>query len=338
MLAEHSRYQVLEMLGAGGMGAVYKAEHRLMKRLVALKVINPSLVDRPELVERFRREVQAAARLAHPNIATAHDAEHAGALHFLVMEFIAGRDLARVVEEEGPLSIARACDYTRQAALGLQHAHERGMVHRDIKPHNLMLTTDGQVKILDFGLAHFASENAADALTAVGSVMGTPDYIAPEQARDAHQADIRADIYSLGCSLYFLLTGQPPFPGGTFMSKLSGHLERTPQSVAKLRKDVPADLLGVLNRMMCKDRCSAIRPQPRSPRHSRPSQAPNRLPRFAASPRSLEPASIAALASRSRRFGAVGSHWVATPRPPPSCSAAIKASASPLATRAKLAS
>ena len=159
-LADHPRYRVLGLLGAGGMGAVYKAEHRLMERPVALKVIRRGLTDDPAAAERFRREVKAAARLSHPHIVRAYDAEQAGDLHFLVMEFVEGTDLARLVAGQGPLPVARACEYARQAALGLQHAFEHGMVHRDIKPQNLMLTPDGQVKVLDFGLARFVSESA----------------------------------------------------------------------------------------------------------------------------------------------------------------------------------
>src|SRR5262249_11871361 len=160
-LAGHPRYRVLELLGVGGMGAVYKAEHLRMERTVALKVVNRSLTDNPAMVERFTREVKAAAKLAHPNIVTAFDADQAGDTHFLVMEFVEGVSLSRLVAEHGRLPVAEACDYVRQAALGLQHAFARGMVHRDIKPHNLMRTPEGQVKILDFGLARFAMETPA---------------------------------------------------------------------------------------------------------------------------------------------------------------------------------
>jgi uncharacterized protein (TIGR03067 family) len=295
-LAQHSRYRVQELLGVGGMGAVYKAEHLLMERPVALKVINRELTKNPDTVERFRREVKAAARLTHPNIVHAYDAEQAGDLHFLVMEYIDGNSLARIVAEQGPLPVKQACEYIRQAALGLQYAHEQGMVHRDIKPHNLMLSlvsggvasgekrhpgratthhsplTTHQIKILDFGLARFALETAssgglvtaapsADAadnavpqsITQVGTVMGTPDYIAPEQARDAHTADIRADIYSLGCTLYHLLAGQPPYPEGTAVDKIMAHMERPPKPLTELRRDMPPALARVVERMLAKD-------------------------------------------------------------------------------------
>jgi uncharacterized protein (TIGR03067 family) len=274
-LVAHTRYRVQELLGVGGMGAVYKAEHLLMERPVALKLINHSLTSNPAMVERFRREVKTAAKLKHPNIVMAYDAETAGDSHFLVMEYVEGTSLSKLVAEKGRLPIHQACDYIRQAAVGLQHAHERGMVHRDIKPQNLMLTPDGHVKILDFGLARFAmeaaptgalltapttdaapasgSQTSPDSLTQIGTVMGTPDYIAPEQARDAHTADIRADIYSLGCTLYDLLAGHAPFPEGTVLAKVMAHAERMPRPLTELRKDVPLALARVIERMMAKD-------------------------------------------------------------------------------------
>src|SRR5262249_53121747 len=173
-LTDHPRYRVVELLGSGGMGAVYKAEHRLMERTVALKVINRELTDRPAVVERFRREVKAAARLDHPNIVRAFDAERAADTHLFVMECVEGTTLARLVAGRGPLPVAEACDHIRQAALGLQHAFEQGMVHRDVKPHNLMVTPGGTVKVLDFGLARLASELAsADPTTSSGIVLGT---------------------------------------------------------------------------------------------------------------------------------------------------------------------
>jgi WD40 repeat protein len=253
-LVAHPRYRVAGLLGAGGMGAVYKAEHLVMERAVALKVISRSLIARPAVVERFRREVRAAARLSHPNIVAAYDADQAGDTHFLVMEYVEGTTLARLVQEQGPLPVALACEYARQAALGLQHASEHGMVHRDVKPQNLMLTLQGQVKILDFGLARLASELApAEAVTASGLMLGTADYIAPEQADDPHKADIRADIYSLGCTLYFLLTGQPPFPEGTLMQKLLAHGKRTPRLISSFRNDLRPGLDRVLDRMTAKE-------------------------------------------------------------------------------------
>src|SRR5262249_36457940 len=155
--------------------------------------------------------------------------EEAGGTHFLVMEHVEGTDLSRLVRERGPLAVDRACDYVRQAALGLQHAFEQGMVHRDVKPHNLMLTPEGRVKILDFGLARLASEAfSEEAVPPTGMVLGTVDYVAPEQADNAHHADIRSDIYSLGCTLYYLLAGKPPFPVGTPLQKVRAHAKKTP--------------------------------------------------------------------------------------------------------------
>lgn len=267
-LRDHSRYRITEILGRGGMGDVYKAHHRMMNRAVALKVINAQLVKSHAAVQRFHREVQAAARLTHPNIVTAFDAEQAGDTHYLVMEFVDGVELADVIKDRGPLPVAEACDYVRQAALGLQHAHEQGMVHRDIKPQNLMLTSAGVVKILDFGLANLAGAAAEEMthqesgsptggpldgrLTQLGSMMGTPDYMAPEQADDAHSADIRADIYSLGCTLYCLLAGEAPFSAGSAVDKVHAHARQAARPLSKIRDDVPTELEAAIARMMNK--------------------------------------------------------------------------------------
>jgi serine/threonine protein kinase len=252
-LIGHPRYRILEHLGAGGMGVVYKAIHRLMERVVALKVLNRSLTERPGFAERFRREVKAAARLAHPNIVTAYDADEAAGAHFLVTEYVAGTTLDRLVARRGPLPVREACEYIRQAALGLQHAHERGLVHRDIKPHNLLRTPAGQVKILDFGLARVLDETGTGGISSPGAVLGTPEYMAPEQALNARDADIRADIYGLGCTLYHLLAGQPPFPAGTALHKLLAHQECSPPPLATVRGDVPGAMADVLERMLARD-------------------------------------------------------------------------------------
>ncbi len=251
-LARHPRYRILDVLGEGGMGVVYKAVHRVMDRVVALKVLPRRFTEHPAFVERFRQETQAIARLSHPHIALAHDAEQAGDLHFLVMEYIPGSSLDRVVSQRGPLPVAEACEHVRQAALGLQHAFERGLVHRDVKPQNLMLTPVGQIKVLDFGLAHLARESG-EGDRSDGLFAGTPDYAAPEQARDPHSADIRADVYGLGCTLYFLLTGQPPFPGSSPLQKLLAHQDRPPSPVSQFRTDVPTPLLALLERMLAKE-------------------------------------------------------------------------------------
>lgn len=256
-LVNHSRYRIVKPLGEGGMGVVYQAEHRVMERTVALKVIASRLVSHPGAVERFHQEVKAAARLSHRNIVTAHDAEQIGNLHFLVMEFVEGESLNALVARQGRLPIKRACYYIWQAALGLGHAHENGMVHRDIKPQNLMLTPQGVVKILDFGLARLAAQEGMDddktGLTAVGIAVGTPDYMAPEQARDSRSVDARADIYSLGATFYFLLTGQTLFPVGSALEKVLAHIERKPRPATDLRPDIPPEVANILNRMLEKN-------------------------------------------------------------------------------------
>jgi WD40 repeat protein len=250
-LTRHERYHIRRLLGEGGMGAVYEAEHRVMQRPVALKVINRAYTANPAAVERFRREVRAAARLSHPNIVTTHDAEDAGDSHFLVMEYVEGVSLARRVKERGPLPVAEACDYVRQAALGLQHAHERGMVHRDVKPGNLILCPDGTVKLLDFGLAMLTAERGGS-LTDTNVIMGTPDFMAPEQAENPRTADGRADVYGLGCTLYYLLTGRVPYPAETSLLKLLAHREQPLPSIRAVRPEVPKELEAVLARLLAK--------------------------------------------------------------------------------------
>jgi serine/threonine protein kinase/tetratricopeptide (TPR) repeat protein len=253
-LANHPRFQILRQLGQGGMGVVYQAQHRLMDRMVAIKIIRSSVLDNPEALARFHGEVKAAAKLQHPNIVAAYDAEQAGSLWMLVMEYVEGLNLARVLEKKGPLSVHRSCQYIHQAALGLQHAFEQGMVHRDIKPQNLMLTPKRQVKILDFGLARLASERQrGGGLTQDGAFMGTPEFVAPEQATDARTADIRADIYSLGCTLYCLLTGQTPFVEDTAVKYVLAHIEKPAPSLTEKRADVPQALAGIVARMLAKN-------------------------------------------------------------------------------------
>jgi serine/threonine protein kinase len=211
-LLEHPRYRILAALGSGGMGAVFKAEHRLLERSVVIKVIRPDLVNDPEMLQRFQRESRLAAKLSHPNIVTVYEAEQIGNVHLLVMEYIDGENLLEVLRKRGPLPIEVACELTRQAAVGLQHLHEQRLVHRDIKPANLILAVGGQLKVLDLGLA-FLKHNAPRErhMTLPQQSLGTIDYMAPEQWEDAHGVDIRADIYSLGCTLYHLLVGSPPF-------------------------------------------------------------------------------------------------------------------------------
>jgi WD40 repeat protein/tRNA A-37 threonylcarbamoyl transferase component Bud32 len=253
-LAQHPRYEIIQLLGRGGMGAVYLARHKVMDRTVALKAISPQYLDNPQAVARFRREVQSAAKLAHPHIVTAHDAEQAGDLHFLVMEYVEGTDLARLLKQRGPLPVAEACEYARQTALGLEHAYEHGLIHRDMKPHNLMLTARGVVKVLDFGLARLVRPGgSASEFTGENVVMGTMDYIAPEQAQDSRTADTRSDIYSLGCTLFHLLTGQPPFPVGGAVEKVLAHVMMPPPLVTDQRPEAPAELNAVVAKMLAKE-------------------------------------------------------------------------------------
>jgi hypothetical protein len=281
-LKDHPRYEVLRPIGSGGMGHVFLARHRLMDRQVALKVIQPTLLANAAAVERFRKEVRAAGRLLHPNIVTAFDADQAGSLHFLVMEYVEGMTLDQVIAARGPVSVERATDWVLQLARGLGCAHENGMVHRDLKPGNVLVTPPGALKILDFGLARFVSEQTPSATdTPSGVIVGTPAFLAPEQARDPRGADIRADLYSLGCTWYFLLTGQPPFPSGSVLQQLLAHQDRAPLPVSRFRSDVPAAVTAVLERLLTKDperRCQTPRqlvadldhvmPKPRGP-HAR---------------------------------------------------------------------
>ncbi len=250
-LASYPKYRFLRELGRGGMGVVYLAEQTLMGRRVAVKVISPAVLAHPDALPRFQSEVKAAAQLDHPNIVRAYDAEQVGSLHLLIMEYVEGANLADLVQRKGPLSVVHACHFIRQAALGLQHAFEQGTVHRDVKPHNLMVTPKGQVKILDFGLARLRSGGRG--LTEMGSFMGTPEYVSPEQAADARTADTRADLYSLGCTLYFLLTGRPPFPEDTAVKVILAQIEKEAPPVQTLRPEVPEALSAVVARLLAKD-------------------------------------------------------------------------------------
>jgi serine/threonine protein kinase/WD40 repeat protein len=249
-------YRLLDKLGEGGMGQVFKARHKHMNRLVALKLMRKEKLSSVNSVQRFYQEVQAAAALVHPNIALAFDAGQAGSSHFFSMEFVDGPDLARLVREKGPLPVTQACDFIRQAALGLQHAHERGLVHRDVKPSNLLVSSEGgkpTVKILDLGLARLGDSFQKErGLTKMGQVIGTPDYLAPEQALDAHNVDTRADVYSLGCSLFFLLAGRAPYQAESLAELLLKHQMDPTPSVRKHRSDVPAALDELLQGMMAK--------------------------------------------------------------------------------------
>jgi len=272
-LGRLGEYELLGELGRGGMGVVFKARHRRLNRLVAVKVIGRGVLENPTAVARFYKEAESAARLAHPNVVMAYDAGQQGDTHYFVMEYVDGRDLDSLVRKGGPLPVADACDYVRQAALGLQHAFEKGLVHRDIKPANLLVTRvsrspshpgsarpadpvfDSVIKILDFGLARGHSPGAplpAPGLTGEGSVLGTADYMAPEQWVDASGVDIRADLYSLGCTFYFLLVGRPPFPGDRPMEKMLKHTIEQPAPPEHARADVPPPVGAVVARLMAK--------------------------------------------------------------------------------------
>jgi serine/threonine protein kinase len=249
------KYKVLEKLGSGGMGSVYLCEHRLMRRRVAVKILPTAKAEDPAALERFYREARAVAALDHPNIVRAYDSDQDDKLHFLVMEYVDGSNLQEMMKKTGPLDPVRAAHYVRQAALGLQHAHEAaGLVHRDIKPGNILVDRNGIVKILDMGLARFFHEEE-DSITRKydESVLGTADYLAPEQAINSHDVDIRADIYSLGATLYFCLTGKTPFNEGSIAQKLIWHQTRQPKSVKLMRPEVPDGIVAVVERSMAKD-------------------------------------------------------------------------------------
>lgn len=298
------------------MGVVYLARNRLLDRREVLKVLNRHMADSPGMVERFLREVRSAARLSHPNVVTAYSALQVDGLLVFAMEYVEGEDLARLVRELGPLPISHACDCAYQAANGLQHAFEQGMVHRDVKPHNLIATRvptqeGGKVvvKVLDFGLAKMSHGEARDnSLTDSGQMLGTPHYIAPEQALDAQTADIRADIYSLGCTLYFLLTGGPPYPQGSTLQILQAHRSAPIPSVRAIRPDVPEALDAIIRRMMAKD--PADRPQ--TPAEVSASLAPFRVAKFSSKPVVRGDGSASSADSQSVTTG-VATHHETTP-------------------------
>ncbi len=256
-LANNPQYEVLRELGRGGMGVVYLAKNKLMDRLEVLKVVNNRLSDCPGTAERFLGEIRSAARLNHANVVAAYSAVQSGDSLAFAMEYVEGEDLARLVQTQGPLPVVDACNYIQQAAVGLQHAFEKEMVHRDIKPENLILARDGNrriLKVLDFGLAKVTrARNEDTGLTDDGAMLGTPDYVAPEQTLDAANADIRADVYSLGCTLYYLLTGAPPFKGRSLYEVLQAHQSMVATPLNLVRPEVPEELAAVVRKMMAKD-------------------------------------------------------------------------------------
>jgi WD40 repeat protein/tRNA A-37 threonylcarbamoyl transferase component Bud32 len=246
-------YVLLERLGEGGMGQVFKARNWKLGQIVALKLVRTDRAESETVLRRFRREVAAASKMHHPHVVRALDADEVGGTCLLAMEYIDGPDFARLLRERGPLPVRLACDCVRQAALGLQHAHERGVVHRDVKPHNLLLGRDGRVRLLDLGVARVRTAvEASGTLTMMGALLGTPDYIAPEQAMDSRSADIRSDLYSLGATFYQLLTGQTPFGGSSVTERLLRHqLDPVPDPSA-LRPEVPAEVSAVVQKLLAK--------------------------------------------------------------------------------------
>jgi eukaryotic-like serine/threonine-protein kinase len=259
-------YRILDLLGQGGMGRVYKAEHRTMKRVVALKVLANAVLQSERAVQLFLHEVRAVGVLQHRNIVVAYDANEVNGRYYLVLEYVDGPNLDQLVRRRGPLPVGLACDYIRQAALGLQFAHELGMVHRDIKPANILLQTrggganEGVIKVSDFGLARLASPPRSEPVDVASptimvrdnTVMGTPDYLSPEQSRDLHKTDIRSDLYSLGCSFHYLLTGEVPYPGGSSVEKIIRHATETPKPISAFRGDVPEAVATIVRLLMNK--------------------------------------------------------------------------------------
>ncbi|TWT35014.1 Serine/threonine-protein kinase PrkC [Thalassoglobus neptunius] len=251
-------YEILDRIGVGGMGIVYRALHRTMDRVVASKILPREMVDSQEKVLRFQREVKTSAKLRHPNIVTTYDARQCDGIHFLVMEYIAGKNLDEIVKENGALSVSQSVNLILQAAHGLKHSHAQGIIHRDIKPGNLILDPSGRLKILDMGLARVRSTDAdvesmiLHNLTEAGAVMGTVHYMSPEQALDSMTADHRSDIYSLGCTLFHLLTGSPVYPEKTILKIVMAHQQAGIPSLKDFRNDVPNELDEICIKMLAK--------------------------------------------------------------------------------------
>ncbi len=247
-------FELEEPIGVGGMGAVFRALDTRLDRHVALKILPPEQARDPEVVQRFYQEGRAAARLDHENIARVFTIGHDGRYHFIAFEYIEGTTVRQRVEKNGPLPASEAINYTLQIADALVHAAERGVVHRDIKPSNIIVTPHGRAKLVDMGLARRFERGGDDGLTQSGMTLGTFDYISPEQARDPRDVDVRSDLYSLGCTLFHMLTGRPPFPDGTVLQKLLQHQEEAPPDVRRLNPAVPPDLAIILVKLMAKDR------------------------------------------------------------------------------------
>jgi serine/threonine protein kinase len=249
------KYKLLERVGVGGMGQVFLCEHMFMKKRVAVKVLPPAKADQPAALGRFYREARAAGSISHPNIVRTHDIDQEGNLHFIVMEYVDGSNLLDVVKKFGRLEAGRTVSYMRQIALGLEYAYRNGIIHRDIKPGNILIDRRGKAQILDMGLARFFNDQN-DNLTVKYDdkiVLGTADYVAPEQVANSHSVDTRADVYALGATMYFLLAGHPPFPTGTVAQKLLWHRTKDPTPLGQIRPDLPEGLVAVVTKMMAKD-------------------------------------------------------------------------------------
>ncbi len=255
MPGDHLGYfELVEYVGGGGMGRVFRAIDTRLDRTVALKILPPDQAVDPETLQRFQNEAQSCARLDHDNIARVYYVGEDRGIHFIVFEFVEGENLRKLLERKGPLPLGEAVSYTLQVAEALAHADARHVVHRDIKPSNVLITPTGFVKVIDMGLARMRQVNPVEGdLTASGVTLGTFDYIAPEQARDPRNADVRSDIYSLGCTFYFMLTGRPPFPEGTVLQKLLQHQGEPPPDVRQFRPDLPEAANRVLQKMMAKE-------------------------------------------------------------------------------------
>jgi serine/threonine-protein kinase len=248
------KHKLLGHIGSGGMSSVYLAEHTVMKHLRAVKVLPKSKLGKTSYLERFQREAKAIASLNHPNIVRAYDIDNEKDTHYIVMEYVEGVDLQILVQKHGPLPYAIVADYIAQAAHGLQHSHDSGLIHRDVKPANLLINKDGVIKVLDLGLALFQDQSDASLTMEYNDkVLGTADYLAPEQALNSHTVDNRADIYGLGCTMYFLLTGHPPFPDGSIASRIVKHQNVMPADIRVDRPDCPGELDGICVKMMQKD-------------------------------------------------------------------------------------
>ncbi len=248
------KYKLLGHIGSGGMSSVYLAEHTRMHDKRAIKVLPRTRVKDATYLARFQLEAKAIASLNHPNIVSAFDIDNEGDTHYIVMEYVDGVDLQVLVRRDGPVEPGTAASLLAQAADGLSHAHQRGVIHRDVKPANLLLDNDGRIRLLDMGLALVAAEEA-ESLTVLHNenVLGTADYLAPEQALNSHKVDHRADIYGLGCTLYYLLTGRPPFPDGTLAQRIAKHQSEMPPSIKMLRPDCPGEIEGICVKMIQKN-------------------------------------------------------------------------------------